>query len=30
MELPRKIVVGEKNIANIGNFLKSLNDTKKV
>ena len=30
MELPRKIVVGEKNIANIGNFLKSLKNTKKV
>ena len=30
MELPRKIVVGEKNIANIGNFLKSLKSTKKV
>ena len=30
MELPRKIVVGEKNIADIGNFLKSLKSTKKV
>ena len=30
MELPRKIVVGEKNIADIGNFLKSLKNTKKV
>ena len=30
MELPRKIVVGEKNIANIGNFLKSLKSTTNV
>ena len=30
MELPRLIVVGEKNIGKIGNFLKSLNDAKKV
>ncbi len=30
MELPRLIVVGEKNIEKIGDFLKSLNDAKKV
>ena len=30
MELPRLIVVGEKNNGKIGNFLKSLNDAKKV
>ena len=30
MELPRLIVIGEKNIDNIGNFLKSLNRPKKV
>ena len=30
MELPRLIVIGEKNIDNIGNFLKSLNKPKKV
>ena len=30
MELPRLIVVGEKNIGKIGDFLKSLNNTKKV
>ena len=30
MELPRLIVVGEKNIRKIGDFLKSLNDAKKV
>ena len=30
MELPRLIVVGEKNIGKIGDFLKSLNDAKKV
>jgi len=30
MELPRLIVVGEKNIGKIGNFLKSLNNAKKV
>tara|TARA_B100001146_G_scaffold216299_1_gene219553 strand:+ start:2587 stop:3648 length:1062 start_codon:yes stop_codon:yes gene_type:complete len=30
MELPRLIVIGEKNIGKIGNFLKSLNDAKKV
>ena len=30
MELPRRIVVGEKNLHDIGNFLKSLKDTKKV
>ena len=30
MELPRKIVVGEKNIGDIGAFLKSLEDPKSV
>ena len=30
MELPRLIVVGEKNIGKIGDFLKSLNGVKKV
>ncbi len=30
MELPRKIVVGEKNISDIGNFLKSLDDPNSV
>ena len=30
MELPRQIVIGEKNINEIGNFLKSLTDPKKV
>ena len=30
MELPRKIVVGEKNIGDIGSFLKSLEDPKNV
>ena len=30
MELPRKIVVGEKNIDDIGNFLKSLKNSKRV
>ena len=30
MELPRLIVVGEKNIGKIGYFLKSLNNAKKV
>ena len=30
MELPRRIVVGEKNIDNIGKFLKSLKNTKSV
>jgi glycerol-1-phosphate dehydrogenase [NAD(P)+] len=30
MELPRLIVVGEKNIEKIGGFLKSLNGAKKV
>ena len=30
MELPRLIVVGEKNIGKIGDFLKSLNNVKKV
>ena len=30
MELPRQIVVGEKNISDIGNFLNSLKKTKKV
>ena len=30
MELPRQIVVGEKNISNIGNFLRSLTETTKA
>ena len=30
MELPRKIVVGEKNISDIGTFLKSLEDPRSV
>jgi len=30
MELPRRIVVGEKNIDGIGKFLKSLKNTKEV
>ena len=30
MELPRQIVVGEKNINDIGNFLNSLKKTKKI
>ena len=30
MELPRKIVVGEKNISDIGTFLKSLENPKSV
>jgi len=30
MELPRQIVVGEKNIDDIGNFLNSLKKTKKI
>ena len=30
MELPRQIVVGEKNIGDIGNFLNSLKKTKKI
>src|SRR5574338_364385 len=30
MELPRLIVVGEKNIGNFGSFLHSLGHTKKV
>jgi len=30
MELPRKIVVGEKNISDIGTFLKSLEDPKSI
>jgi glycerol-1-phosphate dehydrogenase [NAD(P)+] len=30
MELPRLIVIGEKNIGNIGKFLLSLNEPKKV
>jgi len=30
MELPRRIVVGEKNIDDIGKFLKSLKNTKEV
>ena len=30
MELPRQIVVGEKNISDIGNFLRSLTETTKV
>jgi len=29
MELPRQIVVGEKNINDIGNFLNSLKKQKK-
>ena len=30
MELPRQIVVGEKNIGEVGKFLRSLSNTKKV
>jgi len=30
MELPRQIVVGDKNISDLGNFLNSLEKTKKV
>ena len=30
MELPRQIVVGDKNISDLGNFLNSLKKTKKV
>jgi len=30
MELPRQIVLGDKNIGDIGNFLNSLKKTKKV
>ena len=30
MELPRRIVVGGKNIDGIGKFLKSLKNTKEV
>jgi len=30
MELPRQIVVGEKNIDSIGSFLNSLEKTKKI
>ena len=30
MELPRQIVVGERNIDEIGNFLNSLKKTKKI
>ena len=30
MELPRQIVVGEKNIDRVGEFLKSLSKPKKV
>jgi len=30
MELPRRIVVGEKNIDGIGKFLKSLKNTKEI
>ena len=30
MELPRQIVVGDKNIGDLGNFLNSLKKTKKV
>jgi len=30
MELPRQIVVGEKNISDIGNFLRSLTETTNV
>ena len=30
MELPRQIIVGEKNIDSVGNFLRSLKKTKKV
>ena len=30
MELPRQIVVGNKNISDLGNFLNSLKKTKKI
>ena len=30
MELPRQIVVGEKNIGDIGDFLRSLTETTKA
>ena len=30
MELPRKILIGENNISNIGNFLVGLSNPKKV
>jgi len=30
MELPRQIVVGEKNIDSIGSFLNSIKKTKKI
>ena len=30
MELPRQIVVGDKNIGDLGNFLNSLKKTKNV
>ena len=30
MELPRQIVVGEKNIKQVGEFLRSLSNPKKV
>jgi len=30
MELPRQIVVGEKNISDIGSFLRSLTEATKV
>ena len=30
MELPRQIVVGDKNIGDLGNFLNSLKKTKSV
>ena len=30
MELPRQIVVGEKNIGHVGEFLRSLSNPKKV
>ena len=30
MELPRQIVVGEKNIGQVGEFLRSLSNPKKV
>jgi len=30
MELPRQIVVGEKNIDSVGSFLNSLKKTKKI
>ena len=30
MELPRKILIGENNISDVGNFLVGLSDPKKV